>query len=88
MYIVNGQYDPWRDATYSADDRPEGKLQSNDFQKVAVVPGGYHCSDLLARNGVVNAGVKKIQDEEVRQITEWVDQYYADYGRNLVGDGN
>ena len=88
IFFVNGQYDPWRDVTYSSDFRPEGKFQSNSFQKLAVVPGGYHCSDLSVRNALVNPGVQRIQNQQVNQITAWVNQYYGQYGRNLVGDGN
>jgi hypothetical protein len=40
-----------------------------------VIPGGFHCSDLILRNAAVNAGVQKVVDNEVAQIKAWVKEY-------------
>ncbi|KAH8895932.1 endoprotease endo-Pro [Thozetella sp. PMI_491] len=74
---TNGQWDPWRDSTVSSDFRPGGPLQSTSEAPVYVIPGGIHCSDLLARNGAANAGVQKIIDEVVATIKGWVDEFPA-----------
>lgn len=73
---TNGQWDPWKDATVSSDFRPGGPLQSTPKAPVQVIPGGIHCSDLIAGNGVVNAGVQKVIDTEVAVIKGWVDDFY------------
>jgi hypothetical protein len=46
---------------------PEAPLQ--------IIPGGFHCSDLRLRNGLVNAGVQKVIDNEVTQIVKWVGEW-------------
>jgi hypothetical protein len=43
---------------------------------VNVIPGGFHCSDLIVENGAVNEGVQKVIDAELAQIKTWVAEYY------------
>ncbi len=74
---TNGEWDPWKDATVSSEFRPNGPLQSTSAAPLNVIPGGIHCSDLLTRNGVANAGVQKVIDDEVAVIKSWVDEFYA-----------
>lgn len=68
---INGQYDPWRDSTVSSDFRPGGPLASSEQAPVLIVPGGYHCSDLITENGAVNAGVQSVIDAEIAQVKAW-----------------
>jgi len=79
LLYANGQFDPWREAGVSSDFRPGGPLLSSAQTPVLLIPGGYHCSDLLARNGVVNAGVRRVVDAEVAQIKTWVQQFPKSY---------
>lgn len=72
---VNGQYDPWKDATVSSDFEPGGPLQSTSEAPVMVIPDGIHCSDLIAQNGAVNDGVQDVIDAEVKQIKAWVAEW-------------
>lgn len=72
---VNGQYDPWRDSTVSSDFRPGGPVASTKQAPVYIVPGGYHCSDLITQNGVVNAGVQAVIDAEIKQVKAWFDEF-------------
>ncbi|KAK8211846.1 putative serine peptidase [Phyllosticta capitalensis] len=72
---VNGQYDPWKDATVSSDFKPGGPLQSTSEAPVMVIPDGIHCSDLIAQNGAVNDGVQDVIDAEVKQIKAWVAEW-------------
>jgi hypothetical protein len=80
LLFVNGQYDPWRDAGVSSEFRPGGPLESTSETPVLVVPGGFHCTDLVPKNGELNPGVQKIIDAGVRQIVDWVGQYYNGHG--------
>ncbi|KAJ5390371.1 uncharacterized protein N7496_001439 [Penicillium cataractarum] len=73
---ANGQYDPWRSAGVSSSFRPGGPLESRESAPLNVIPGGFHCSDLIVKNGAVNEGVQKIIDAEVAQIKTWVEEYY------------
>ena len=82
VFVVNGQYDPWRDATYASDFRPEGKLHSTSSAKAAVIPGAFHCTDLISENGVVNNGTLHVQNQQIKQVGKWVDEYYVKYGRS------
>ena len=59
----------------SSDLRPGGPLQSTERVPVNVVPGGFHTSDLVTENGVVNAGCRAVIDAEVAQLVEWVSEY-------------
>ncbi|KAJ5692913.1 hypothetical protein N7462_002336 [Penicillium macrosclerotiorum] len=73
---TNGQFDPWREAGVSSDYRPGGPLESRSSAPLNVIQGGFHCSDLILKNGAANTGVQKIIDAEVSQIKTWVAEYY------------
>jgi hypothetical protein len=61
----------------SSEFRPGGPLESTKEHPLQVIPGGFHCSDLRLQNGVVNEGVQMVIDNEVRQIVEWVGEFYT-----------
>jgi hypothetical protein len=75
LVFTNGQYDPWREASVSAESRPGGPLKSTAGVPVNLVPGGIHCSDLIMANGAVNAGVAAVQKAEIRQIKDFVQEW-------------
>lgn len=75
LVYTNGEFDPWREASVSSDERPGGPLQSTDQVPVNVVPGGFHASDLVTLNGVVNAGAGQVIEREVQQIADWVAEW-------------
>lgn len=47
-------------------------MESRPGQPVLVVPGGFHASDLIVRNGRANRGVMEVIETEVAQIKQWV----------------
>jgi hypothetical protein len=75
LLYVNGEFDPWREASVSSDIRPGGPLNSTEKVPVYMVPGGIHVSDLVTKNGDVNAGVRAVQDKVVAQLSAWVDEF-------------
>lgn len=75
LIYVNGDFDPWREASVSSDLRPEGPLASTKQVPVKIVPGGFHTSDLVTQNGAVNEEVKQVIDEVVEQIAAWVGEF-------------
>ena len=77
---ANGEFDPWRDATVSADQRPDGPLQSTAAAPVHVIPDGIHCSDLLTKAGRANAGVAAVQKAETETMLGWVKEFYEGEG--------
>jgi hypothetical protein len=78
LLYVNGEFDPWREASMSSDFRPGGPLNWTAQMPVFVVPGGSHCSDLYTENGVVNEGAKHVIDAVIRQLKVWVEEWPGD----------
>jgi len=75
---VNGEFDPWRDATVSSTSRPGGELLSTAQAPVAVIPGGVHCSDIIMKNAAIDpAGHGKVIREQIDIIKGWVQEFYA-----------
>lgn len=72
LIYVNGEYDPWREASVSARQRPGGALQSSEQVMVEILPGGNHMSDLVTLNGALNRQCKEIQTKVLNQLEEWV----------------
>ena len=60
----------------SSEFRPGGPLPSTTQHPLQIIPGGFHCSDSILRNGAVNEGVQTVIDNEVKQIVAWVEEYY------------
>ncbi|KID86422.1 serine peptidase [Metarhizium guizhouense ARSEF 977] len=73
---VNGELDPWRAATVSADERPGGPLVFTPEAPVWVLPGGVHCSDVLTRNAEANPALRRVVDDVLKTMKKWVDEYY------------
>lgn len=73
---TNGQFDPWRTSGVSSEFRPGGPLVSTPAAPVQVIPGGFHCSDLIARDAAANDAVQAVVDNEIAQIKTWVGEYY------------
>lgn len=59
----------------SSEFRPGGPLASTPEHPVQIIKGGFHCSDLRIRNGVFNAGVMDVINNEVKQIVAWVGEW-------------
>jgi hypothetical protein len=72
---ANGGFDPWRESGVSSDFRPGGMLKSTPQAPVNIVPGGFHTSDLITKNGAVNAGCKAVIDAEIAQLKAWVAEW-------------
>ncbi|MCJ1312185.1 hypothetical protein MMC25_005859 [Agyrium rufum] len=72
---VNGQFDPWRTSGVSSQYRPGGPLTSTAKAPVQIIPGGFHCSDLIVSNGAANPGVQAVIDYEIATVKQWVSEY-------------
>ncbi|KAJ7500019.1 peptidase S28 [Mycena latifolia] len=68
IFFANGLRDPWRYATVSA---PGVALQSTPERPIAVGEG-FHCADLLTREGVANPTVAAVQSQALASIHAWI----------------
>ena len=59
----------------SSEFRPGGPFQGSEKAPLQIIPGGFHCSDLILENGLVNKGVQEVINNEVKQIVEWVGEW-------------
>ncbi|KAL1861845.1 hypothetical protein VTK73DRAFT_6905 [Phialemonium thermophilum] len=75
---VNGEFDPWRSASVSSELRPGGPFSGTESAPLFLIPGGRHCSDLAARNGEFNKDVASIQQQQVKQMVTWINEFKAD----------
>jgi hypothetical protein len=76
----NGEFDGWTSASVSSQFRPDGPLESTEEAPVFLIPKGIHCSDMFTVNTRVNAGLKKVFDEEVAIMKRWVGEFYQERG--------
>lgn len=73
---MNNENDVWREAGVSSDYRPGGRMQSTADHPVIVVPGGYHMSDMISENGVLDDGVQNAISAAVAQMETFVQDFY------------
>lgn len=74
---VNGEYDPWIEASVSSKYRPGGPLESTKEAPVFVISKAGHCNDIVVENREMNDSARKVIDGIVEQMKEWVDDYYT-----------
>jgi hypothetical protein len=75
LIFVSGTNDPWRTSQVVSPLRPGGRQPSTPAQPTLEMLGGFHTSDLVTENGVVNPGCAAVQVQVVSQIMEWVGEY-------------
>ncbi|THH18761.1 hypothetical protein EUX98_g8903 [Antrodiella citrinella] len=78
LFFANGQRDPWREATVSADGQ---HFQSTAGQPIAV-GNGYHCSDLATANAAVDSTIKAVQVKALAAIKPWIASYKTSVKRS------
>ncbi|KAK3998136.1 hypothetical protein QBC44DRAFT_228326 [Cladorrhinum sp. PSN332] len=74
---VNGEWDPWRDATLSSAFRDGGEFHGTKQVPVWVIKNGTHCSDLNKANWDANEELGRVMDEVVGSMKVWVQEYYG-----------
>ncbi|OCH84125.1 peptidase S28 [Obba rivulosa] len=67
LFFANGQRDPWRESTVSADGT---NFQSTASRPIAV-GDGFHCSDLLTSN-TVDSTIVRVQEEGLASMKAWL----------------
>ncbi|CDO72685.1 hypothetical protein BN946_scf184985.g105 [Trametes cinnabarina] len=71
LIFANGINDPWREATVAADGSPNAGSDSQPH----LISDGFHCSDMLVREGAASAKVKSVQDAAIAYMKEWFAQW-------------
>ncbi|KAG8987344.1 hypothetical protein FRB90_003394 [Tulasnella sp. 427] len=74
LFVVNGQFDPWRSATLSSKWAP--KFRNTPHQRVEVVKGGHHCWDWNLYGAKYDHDVKRVVDRGIHRVKKWVRQWY------------
>ncbi|KAF4449036.1 hypothetical protein F53441_7686 [Fusarium austroafricanum] len=73
--LVNGQFDPWRAASYASPQRPGGILGNSTYIKHYLNPLGNHCTDTYRNAGNIWPEVKAIQEAGIKEIEKWVAEF-------------
>ncbi|KAJ3735180.1 peptidase S28 [Lentinula guzmanii] len=71
LFFANGQRDPWREATVSADGVD---VPSTDTQPIAI-GDGFHCSDLSTASGNVDPTVRAVQTKALAFMKTWLAEW-------------
>jgi hypothetical protein len=71
LFFANGLRDPWRGATVSAD-----RLNKPNTTSMPIyMSDGFHCSDLVADNGIVDPTVAVVHEAALRYMKEWLAEW-------------
>ncbi|KAG8896042.1 hypothetical protein FRC01_012063, partial [Tulasnella sp. 417] len=74
LFVVNGEFDPWRSASLSSRWAP--KFRNTAHQLVEVVKGGHHCWDWNLYGAIYDPDVKRVVDKGVKTVRGWVKDWY------------
>ncbi|KIO21848.1 hypothetical protein M407DRAFT_28560 [Tulasnella calospora MUT 4182] len=90
LFITNGEFDPWRSASYSSERAPPTETKT-ETHRITVIPNAIHGWDLTLSNGKLDENVKRVQDDGLAQIHDWLQHWYTkhpDVPNNLLGKVN
>ncbi|KAG0694878.1 peptidase S28 [Suillus ampliporus] len=71
LFFANGLRDPWREATVSADGLDKPSTTSTPIYE----GDGFHCTDLVIENGIVDATVAAVQIAGLSYMKEWLAEW-------------
>ncbi|KAG8942757.1 hypothetical protein FRC04_003527 [Tulasnella sp. 424] len=80
LFVVNGEFDPWRSASLSSRWAP--KFRNTPHQRVEVVKGGHHCWDWNLDGAKYDHDIKRVVDRGIKKMRSWVRQWYKKH-RNV-----
>jgi len=73
LFSTNGQRDPWREASVSADNY----TQVSSATQPILVSDAFHTSDLLTSAGVADASVAYVQSQAKLYFKTWLAEWHA-----------
>ncbi|KAG2127940.1 serine carboxypeptidase S28-domain-containing protein [Suillus bovinus] len=71
LFFANGLRDPWRGGTVSAD----GLNKPNTTRMPIYMSDGFHTSDMVADNGIVDPTIRVVQEAALRYMKEWLAEW-------------
>jgi hypothetical protein len=71
LFFANGLRDPWREATVSAD----GLFKANTTSMPIYEGDGFHCSDLIVENAIVDSTIAVVQEAGLMYMKEWLAEW-------------
>ncbi|KAH9888524.1 peptidase S28 [Cubamyces lactineus] len=71
LIFANGVNDPWREATVAADGSPNAGSDAQPH----LLADGFHCSDMLIREGAASSKIKSVQDTALQYMQEWIAEW-------------
>lgn len=74
LFVVNGEFDPWRSASLSSQVAPASV--DTLAQEVVIIPNGHYCWDWSTENAAVNPDVEQVQGLGISKILSWLGQWY------------
>ncbi|KAG8900591.1 hypothetical protein FRC01_010076, partial [Tulasnella sp. 417] len=74
LFVVNGEFDPWRSASLSS--RAAPAFVDSPTQEITVIPNGHHCWDWTMANAIVNPDVMQTQNLGISKIRSWLADWY------------
>ncbi|KAG8948858.1 hypothetical protein FRC00_008416 [Tulasnella sp. 408] len=75
LFVVNGEFDPWRSASLSS--RAAPAFVDIPSQEIVVIPNGHHCWDWSTDNAAVNPDVERVQNLGISTIRSWLEEWYG-----------
>ncbi|KAG8916208.1 hypothetical protein FRC01_003297 [Tulasnella sp. 417] len=74
LFVVNGEFDPWRSASLSSRWAP--KFRNTPHQRVEIVKEGHHCWDWYLGGAAFNPDVKRVVDLGIKTVKGWLEEWY------------
>ncbi|KAI0764283.1 peptidase S28 [Trametes elegans] len=71
IVFANGRRDPWRESTVAAN----GSTNPGTDTQPHLLSDGFHCSDLLVREGAASAEVKSVQEAALGYFAKWLAEW-------------
>ncbi|KAI0332898.1 peptidase S28 [Cubamyces sp. BRFM 1775] len=71
LIFLNGERDPWREATVAAD----GTTNTGTDLQPHLLGEGFHCSDMLIAEGDVNPSVQAVQQKTLQYYAQWLSEW-------------
>lgn len=77
LFVVNGEFDPWRSASLSSNYAP--KFVDTPTQDINVIPGAHHCWDFYLPNAELDANVNATRKEGLGKVYGWLGEWYGNH---------
>ena len=71
LFFANGQRDPWRDATISA----ENLTVASTSNQPIFVSDGFHCSDMIVGNAQIDSSIQNVQNQGLSSMATWLAEW-------------